>query len=124
MIGLRKQEYHSVVRRICRLVNTMSFLDSPQVREWLITLVQVFFGCPHRFPQFALWDDLSFGIPSLYAQTTEPVERPLYLKSCAIDSAAMIALSTEFITVAAAYDIVNIYEGGTGSDIVSGLPNA
>lgn len=34
----------------------------------------------------------------------------------------MVALSTEFITIATAYDIINIYEGNdvAGSEIVSG----
>lgn len=82
----------------------------------------MFFGCPHRFSQFALWEDLRVRIPSLYFQTSEPVERPLFLKACTIDSAAMVALSTEFIAIATAYDIINIYEGNdvAGSEIVSG----
>lgn len=93
--------------------------------QWLITLVQVFFGCPHRFPPVAEWQRLCVDIPSLYSRTSEQMVGPLFLKSCAIGAAALTALSAEFAMIATAYDIVNIYEedDGTSSKIVCDSPS-
>lgn len=88
-------------------------------------MVQVFFGCPHRFPLvIAEWERLCVDIPSLYSNSDKMVG-PMFLKSCTIGGAAMTALSAEFAMIATAYDIVNIYEGndGTSSKIVCDPPS-
>lgn len=91
--------------------------------QLLIILVQVFFGCPHRVPHPVVWDDLCAKISSLYSDASEPVAGPSYRNQCAIDYASITALSTEFIMIATAYDIVNIYEETGSQSIVYGPPS-